>query len=72
MESAFTGSALKAKYLAVEAEHGRLPSNLQASKSVVLDASDLVAGQVENPEVLQTPKHIRSDEVDEVAIEGQL
>lgn len=39
---------------------------------MVLDASDLVAGKVEDTEVLQTPEHVRGDQVDEVSIESQL
>lgn len=39
---------------------------------MILDASDLVASEVEDTKVLQTPKHVRGHQVDEVAIEGQL
>lgn len=39
---------------------------------MVLDSSYLVAGEVEDPEVFQTPKHIRGNQVDEVTIESQL
>lgn len=47
-------------------------TNLQSPEGVVLDSSDLVASEVEDPKVLQTPEHIRGDQVDEVTIEGQL
>lgn len=47
-------------------------SNLQSPESVVLYSSDLVPSEVQDPEVLQTPKHVWGDQVDEVAIEGQL
>lgn len=39
---------------------------------MVLHSSDLVAGQVQDPQVLQTPEHVGGDQVDEVAVEGQL
>lgn len=39
---------------------------------MILDASDLVASKVEDTKVLQTPKHVRGHQVDEVAVEGQL
>lgn len=38
---------------------------------MVLDSSDLVPGEVEDPEVLQTPKHVGGNQVDEVAVEGE-
>lgn len=47
-------------------------ANLQSPEGVVLHSSDLVPGEVQDPEVLQTPKHVWGDQVDEVAIEGQL
>lgn len=47
-------------------------TNLQSPEGVVLDSSDLVAGKVEDAKVLQTPKHIRGNQVNEVTIEGQL
>ena len=47
-------------------------TNLQSPEGVVLDTSDLVASKVKDPKVLQTPKHVGSDQVDEVAIESKL
>lgn len=47
-------------------------TDLQPPEGVVLDSSYLVAGEVEDPKVFQTPKHIRGNQVDEVTIEGQL
>lgn len=39
---------------------------------MVLHPGDLVASQVQDPQVLQTPEHVGGDQVDEVAVEGQL
>lgn len=39
---------------------------------MVLYPSDLVAGEVEDPEVLQAPEHVRGDQMDEVTIECKL
>lgn len=39
---------------------------------MILDPSNLVAGEVEYPEMLQTLKNVRGDQVNEVSIEGQL
>lgn len=47
-------------------------TNLQSPKSVVLHSSDLVPSEVQDPQVLQTAKHVWSDQVNEIAIEGQL
>lgn len=47
-------------------------TNLQTREGVVLNSGDLVASEVEDAQVLQTPKHVRGDEVNEVTIEGQL
>ena len=47
-------------------------TNLQSPEGLVLDSSDLVARKVKDPEVLQTPEHVRGDQVDEVTVEGQL
>ena len=47
-------------------------TNLQSPEGVVLDTSDLVASKVKDPKVLQTPKHVGSDQADEVAIESKL
>lgn len=47
-------------------------AHLQSPEGVVLHSSDLVPSEVQDSKVLQTPKHVRGDQVDEVAIEGQL
>lgn len=39
---------------------------------MVLHPGDLVAGQVQDPQVLKTPEHVRGDQVNEVAVQGQL
>lgn len=47
-------------------------TDLQPPEGVVLHSGDLVSGQVEDSEVLQTPEHVCGDEVDEISIEGEL
>lgn len=47
-------------------------ANLQSPEGVILHSGDLVPGEVQDPEVLQTPEHVRGDQVDEVAIKRQL
>ncbi|TNN74458.1 hypothetical protein EYF80_015238 [Liparis tanakae] len=42
----------------------------QARQSLVRQQLDAVL--LQDPQVLQTPKHVRGDQVDEVAVEGQL
>lgn len=44
---------------------------MQPPEGVVLHPSDLVTSEVKDPKVLQATKHVGSDQVDQVAIEGQ-
>lgn len=44
---------------------------MQSPEGVVLHASDLVPSEVKDPKVLQATEHVSSDQVDQVAVEGQ-
>lgn len=46
-------------------------THMQSPEGVVLHPSDLVTSEVKDPKVLQATKHVGSDQVDQVAIEGQ-
>lgn len=45
---------------------------MQAPEGVVLHPSDLVPSEVKDPKVLQAAEHVGGDQVDQVAVEGQL